>query len=505
MMDFSLRKILTIPNFLSALRIILVPFIGWLLFIDSVEAAIWAGVLLFIALLTDFLDGFLARLLKQVSDLGKIIDPLADKLFVILLAVELIYLRDFPLWLALVIVAKDALIVGAGTMVIGSKKVVMQSNIIGKYAFGMQAGLVVSYFLDFGYGEWFFTIATLLLIAASLVSYGKALLFIMRSTEEEVIVPDSPQIVPAWARRSIVVILLAVWSFHLYYWALENNEFNGKIVGLPAVVDSEAAMLANIYAPHFVFSATDDNKPISVEMALTKSDLVLGERYLLGLLDGKAASMPLSIEALSEHSSEHSYLVVDYDKKVDSTRESSVYYRAFHVNDPEGEVRIVLQYWLLFLREEIPVRRYGDWQMAAICFDASSKPLYLVTTQGWSGETVRWENVSKQGDRPIVYVAAGSNSFYAVPGKHPVYLDQDDVFNIGEVDVSGIENDSNDVPYELIPLKGDEVWLKWPGRWGGPFPAGDRGPSYWNPKRTRFAPWSHPLEFMRYYLPAGNN
>jgi len=174
MLDFSARKIFTLPNYISASRIVAVPFIGWLLLIDSVPARIGAAALLAYAILSDFLDGFLARALNQTSDLGRIIDPLADKLFVILLAMELIALRDFPLWLALVIVAKDALIIGASVFVAGRKKVVMESNIIGKYAFGFQAGLVVCYFLDFPFGELFFVVGSLLLIFASLVSYGKS-------------------------------------------------------------------------------------------------------------------------------------------------------------------------------------------------------------------------------------------------------------------------------------------------------------------------------------------
>jgi len=218
MLDFSARKVFTIPNLVSFSRILMVPVIGWLMTVETAEA-FWASTaLLALAIFTDFLDGWLARLLDQVSDLGKIIDPLADKLFVILVAIVLILLRDFPLWLAAIIIGKDVLIVGAGSLVIGRKRVVMASNVIGKYAFGAQAGLVVCYFLRFQFGQLAFTVASLALIAASLVSYGRALLFVLKAEEEEVVVPTPPQIIPTWLRLLAVAAFFAALLWQFWIW-----------------------------------------------------------------------------------------------------------------------------------------------------------------------------------------------------------------------------------------------------------------------------------------------
>lgn len=71
-------KIFTIPNLLSLIRLLMIPFIVWLYCI--LKAYFWAGVLVIISGLTDVVDGFIARKFGQVSDIGKALDPIADKL-----------------------------------------------------------------------------------------------------------------------------------------------------------------------------------------------------------------------------------------------------------------------------------------------------------------------------------------------------------------------------------------------------------------------------------------
>jgi CDP-diacylglycerol--glycerol-3-phosphate 3-phosphatidyltransferase len=87
-----------------------------------------------IAVLTDFLDGYLARRLKQVSDLGKIIDPLADKVGVGIIAVCLTLTGDIPLWYLVVLLARDLLIFAGGVYIRHQKKIVPQANMAGKIA-----------------------------------------------------------------------------------------------------------------------------------------------------------------------------------------------------------------------------------------------------------------------------------------------------------------------------------------------------------------------------------
>lgn len=76
--DNSQRKIITIPNLLSLFRVCLIPVIVWLYIVE--ERYFEAGCVLVLSGVTDIVDGFIARQCHMVSDLGKVLDPLADKL-----------------------------------------------------------------------------------------------------------------------------------------------------------------------------------------------------------------------------------------------------------------------------------------------------------------------------------------------------------------------------------------------------------------------------------------
>lgn len=105
---------LNIPNFLSYLRIVLIPLFIYLLTIKTVEAWTIAVVVFIIAAFTDFLDGWSARLLKQESEFGKFIDPVADKVLVISALIAIVVLDKnfevFDSWMIIIIVGRDVLI-----------------------------------------------------------------------------------------------------------------------------------------------------------------------------------------------------------------------------------------------------------------------------------------------------------------------------------------------------------------------------------------------------------
>ena len=74
------KQILTIPNILSLLRLALIPFIVWSY---SIKKFIASAILIVISGITDVVDGFIARKFNMVSDLGKALDPIADKLTIL--------------------------------------------------------------------------------------------------------------------------------------------------------------------------------------------------------------------------------------------------------------------------------------------------------------------------------------------------------------------------------------------------------------------------------------
>ena len=104
----------SIPNMLSYMRIVLIPLFIYLLTIKTVEAWTLALIVFIIAAFTDFLDGWLARLLKQETEFGKFIDPVADKFLVISALIAIIALDKnfeiFDSWMIIIIAGRDILI-----------------------------------------------------------------------------------------------------------------------------------------------------------------------------------------------------------------------------------------------------------------------------------------------------------------------------------------------------------------------------------------------------------
>lgn len=102
---------LTIPNILTSLRIILIPFYIFFLTIEEPSSRLIAIIIFTVAALSDLLDGYLARKLSQDSKLGRFLDPLADKFLVISTLFVFFYLdNQIPLWMVLVIIARDLLV-----------------------------------------------------------------------------------------------------------------------------------------------------------------------------------------------------------------------------------------------------------------------------------------------------------------------------------------------------------------------------------------------------------
>lgn len=126
-----MRSRLTLPNQLTLLRLALIPVVGYSLsasfaYHDQLGAAIYAT-----AAATDTLDGQIARRRRLVTELGKFLDPLADKLLVITVLVILVNASVLSAWVVLVIVAREFLITGL-RMLAASQGVVISATPWGK-------------------------------------------------------------------------------------------------------------------------------------------------------------------------------------------------------------------------------------------------------------------------------------------------------------------------------------------------------------------------------------
>ncbi|MGI8679304.1 MAG: CDP-alcohol phosphatidyltransferase family protein [Jatrophihabitans sp.] len=104
----STDRLWTVPNALSVLRLLGVPIFLYLLL--GPHADLWALLILMLSGFTDWLDGVLARKLNQMSDFGALLDPLADRLYILATLVGLVLRHIIPLWLAIVIVGRDLIL-----------------------------------------------------------------------------------------------------------------------------------------------------------------------------------------------------------------------------------------------------------------------------------------------------------------------------------------------------------------------------------------------------------
>ena len=139
-MKFSKKDIFTIPNILTYVRIICIPFFVWMMseyYLDrQATQYLWAGFGLFVfASITDVVDGYIARHFNQVSDIGKVLDPIADKVLQCVALIMLVCLLQgvYFVFMALLIVKEIFMAVSSRYFMVKSKSQInQQSNKWGK-------------------------------------------------------------------------------------------------------------------------------------------------------------------------------------------------------------------------------------------------------------------------------------------------------------------------------------------------------------------------------------
>ena len=135
---------MNLPNKLTVLRVILVPFfVAFLLLSKSSESLKWIALVLFIAAsLTDLLDGKIARKYNLVTTLGKFMDPLADKVLTISGMICLIELGRIPSWIVVIIVAREFIISGF-RLIATEHGIVIAANYWGKWKTTFQMIMII--------------------------------------------------------------------------------------------------------------------------------------------------------------------------------------------------------------------------------------------------------------------------------------------------------------------------------------------------------------------------
>ena len=141
---------MNLPNKLTVLRVIMVPFFVFFLLTDvGGDANKWIALALFvIASLTDMLDGKIARKYNLVTNFGKFMDPLADKLLVCSALICLIQLGQLPAWIVIVIISREFIISGF-RLIASDNGVVIAASYWGKFKTTFQMIAVILLIFDF--------------------------------------------------------------------------------------------------------------------------------------------------------------------------------------------------------------------------------------------------------------------------------------------------------------------------------------------------------------------
>lgn len=154
------EELLNLPNVLTMVRVAVIPLVMVLLAgSDPAEvgewaarrATFWATLLYFFASVTDFLDGWLARRLNLQSAFGRFLDPLADKLLVMAVLVELVALDRVPSWLVVLLLSREIGITGLRSIA-SEEGIALASDRYGKWKTALQmcglAGLMIHFRVD---------------------------------------------------------------------------------------------------------------------------------------------------------------------------------------------------------------------------------------------------------------------------------------------------------------------------------------------------------------------
>ena len=135
---------MNLPNKLTVVRMVLVPFfVAALLLSKTNDSLKWVALALFvIASLTDFADGYIARKYNLITNFGKFMDPLADKILTISGMISLIELGRIPSWIVVIIVAREFIISGF-RLVAAENGVVIAANYWGKFKTTFQMIMII--------------------------------------------------------------------------------------------------------------------------------------------------------------------------------------------------------------------------------------------------------------------------------------------------------------------------------------------------------------------------
>ena len=152
---FFQENIFTVSNLLTILRIIIVPFVAYFMYLEHItgDSAYRYHQFIFfiIIIISDFFDGFLARALNQVSKFGQFLDPIADKICLVSIGSFLVCYKGFPLWMLIISLFREFFFIITALFLFYRRDVVVKPNILGKISVFCMAFSAIVYLLSLDY------------------------------------------------------------------------------------------------------------------------------------------------------------------------------------------------------------------------------------------------------------------------------------------------------------------------------------------------------------------
>jgi cardiolipin synthase len=178
-MQLPISGLFTASNMLSIARMIIAPWMFMLISSGDQKEMVYGIALL--AYISDLLDGYLARVRNEVTEWGKVLDPLADKIFIAAVCLGMIWSDQLSIWYIAIVLGRDLLIIMAGLFFANKSDFVLPSTYVGK-ATVLTIGLVlVCAFagIDGLYLQIAYVVSTLMIVY-SLIHYGKRMFLTMK-------------------------------------------------------------------------------------------------------------------------------------------------------------------------------------------------------------------------------------------------------------------------------------------------------------------------------------
>ena len=162
------KEISNLPNTLTGIRLACIPLVLVCLSFQGRWMSFLAALFFGLASITDILDGYFARKYGDVTVLGKFLDPLADKLMVSMIMIMLIPLQRIPVWMVMVIIAREMTLTGLRGIAM-SEGVVIQASVLGKYKTIFQSVALSGLCLHYSYLGVNFHVVGMVFLWAALV------------------------------------------------------------------------------------------------------------------------------------------------------------------------------------------------------------------------------------------------------------------------------------------------------------------------------------------------